>query len=68
MNALDLLQAAVIADYPTVAQVITGTYTPSQEEVVLVLFRNGTWTAAGPFPTKDVEWNRLLPTDRIYPE
>lgn len=67
MNALDLLQAAVILDYPTVAQVISGDYTPPGEEVVLVVFRKNEWMAVGPYKTADVEWMRLLPTDRIYP-
>lgn len=67
MNALDLLQAATIAGYPTVAQVIAGTYIPPQGEVVLVVHRKGEWIAAGPYPTKDVEWARLLPTDRVFP-
>lgn len=68
MNPLDLLQHAVIAGYPSVAQILSGEYVPPQEKVVLVCHRGGKWVAAGPFPTKEVEWNRLLPTDRIYPE
>lgn len=67
MNALDILQEATVADYPTVAQVISGEYIPPPDEVVLVVRRKGRLFAAGPYSTKDVEWERLLPSDRVFP-
>lgn len=67
MNAIDLLREVLIADLPTVAQVISGEHTPATDEVVLVVHRKGEWVAVGPFLTKDIEWGRLLPTDRVLP-
>lgn len=66
-NALDILQAVTISQYPSVAQVLSGEYTPPPDEVVLVVFRKNEWMAVGPYPTQDIKWDKLLPTDRIFP-
>jgi hypothetical protein len=67
VTAIELMQEAVVSTYPTVADVRDGRYVPPTDEVVLVVRRNGELMACGPYPTCDVDWTRLLPTDRVYP-
>lgn len=66
MNALDLMQTAMLADLPTAADVVAGNHVVTEAEVVLILRRDGQWKAFGPYPTKEVEWHRLPPNTKIF--
>jgi len=66
MNALDIMQTALLMDLPTADDVYAKRHTVVAAEVVLIFRKDGQWQAFGPYPTEKILWSRLPHDAKVY--